>query len=95
MSEFNPADHKVDEVKAHVEEHPEDAKAVLEAEKSGENRVTLVGHLEELVANQPEAPVPSEPAAVTVAPVDQSDVKTDQVFGKDYTVTADRGYRRS
>jgi len=41
------------------------------------------------------APVPTEPEPVTVAPADQSDVKTDNVHGVDYTVTPDQGYRRS
>lgn len=41
----------------------------------------------------PEAPVPAEPAPVPVQPADQSNVKTDTVFDKDYEVTPDRGYR--
>lgn len=44
-------------------------------------------------ADSPEAPVPAEPAPVTVQPADQSDVKTDTVFDKDYEVTPERGYR--
>lgn len=46
-------------------------------------------------ADSPEAPQPSEPQAVEVSPADQSDVKTDNVLGKDYEVTAERGYRRA
>lgn len=41
----------------------------------------------------PDAPVAAEPEAVEVAPVDQSELKTDSVLGKDYEVSADRGYR--
>jgi hypothetical protein len=41
----------------------------------------------------PEAPVPAEPKPVEVSPADQSDVKTDKVFDKDYEVTPERGYR--
>lgn len=44
-------------------------------------------------ADEPKAPVPAEPAPVQVQPADQSDVKTDKVFDKDYEVTPDRGYR--
>lgn len=97
MDGFNPADHNIDEIQAHVKENPLEAKAVLEAEEArgDDARVTLVTYLQELVAGQPDVPVPVEPAAVTVAPVDQSELKTDNVFGKDYTVTPDRGYRRS
>lgn len=93
MTEYNPADHNVDDVKAHIEENPQDAKAVLEAEQSGENRVTLVEHLHGVVDGQHEAPVAAEPTAVTVAPADQSELKTDTVLGKNYEVTAERGYR--
>lgn len=44
-------------------------------------------------AETPQAPVPAEPAPVQVQPADQSNVKTDKVFDKDYEVTPDRGYR--
>lgn len=44
--------------------------------------------------DQPEPATPAEPNAVEVAPSDPN-VKTDKVFGKDYEVTAERGYRRS
>jgi hypothetical protein len=44
-------------------------------------------------ADTPEAPVPAEPQAVQVQPADQSEVKTDKVFDKDYEVTPERGYR--
>jgi hypothetical protein len=43
---YDPADDNVDEVKAHVEKNPDQAKAVLAAERKGENRKTLVEWLE-------------------------------------------------
>ena len=48
MSDFNPADHTIEEVKAHLDEHPEDSQAVLEAERArgDDARVTLVNALE-------------------------------------------------
>jgi hypothetical protein len=48
VSDFNPADHTIDEVKAHLEQHPEDADAVLAAEQArgDEARVTLLNTLE-------------------------------------------------
>lgn len=46
-------------------------------------------------ADVPQAPEPVEPAPVEVSPADQSDVKTDNIHGKDYEVTPDRGYRVS
>lgn len=39
---FNPRDHNIDEVKAYIAEHPDQTEAVLAAEESGEDRVTLV-----------------------------------------------------
>lgn len=44
--EFDPADHTIDEVKAHVNENPDQTQAVLDAELDGKNRVTLVEWLE-------------------------------------------------
>lgn len=91
--EFNPAENNIDEVKAHVQENPQDLQKVLEAEKAGKNRSTLVEHLEGLKEATPKAPVATEPAAVEVAPAEQSDVPTTKVFDKDYEVTPERGYR--
>lgn len=42
---YRPADHTVDEVKAYVTEHPDEAQTVLAAEVAGNNRVTLVDWL--------------------------------------------------
>lgn len=92
MAEFNPADSHVDEVKAYVEAHPGELAAVLEAERAGKNRSTLVSYLEELGAGAPEAPENVEPESVTVAPADQSAAN---ILGVDYTVSPDRGFRRS
>lgn len=44
--EFDPADHNVDEVNQYIQENPDDLRRVLEAEKSGKNRTTLVSSLE-------------------------------------------------
>jgi hypothetical protein len=45
---YNPADHTIDEVNEHLEQHPEDREAVLAAEKArgDEARSTLVSSLE-------------------------------------------------
>lgn len=39
---FDPSEHSVAEVKAYIEEHPEEAQAVLEAESDGKARKTLL-----------------------------------------------------
>jgi hypothetical protein len=44
---YDPDDHKVGEVKAHVEANPEQAAAILAAEQEGQNRTTLVEWLTE------------------------------------------------
>lgn len=43
---YDPGEHTVVEVQQHVEEHPEETQAVLDAERSGRNRSTLVSWLE-------------------------------------------------
>lgn len=43
---YDPGEHTVNEVKAYVEDNPDEAQAVLDAEQAGENRVTLVAWLE-------------------------------------------------
>lgn len=43
---FDPSEHTIDEVKAHVEADPGDREAVLRAERVGKNRVTLIDWLE-------------------------------------------------
>jgi hypothetical protein len=40
---FDPTEHKVEEVQAHLAEHPEDAPRVVAAEKTGRRRSTIVG----------------------------------------------------
>lgn len=42
-TQFHPGDHKVDEVKAYIALHPEDANRVIAEEKAGQARVTIVG----------------------------------------------------
>ena len=44
-SGFDPGEHTVDEVKAHVDANPDQAQAVLDAELAGKNRTTLVDWL--------------------------------------------------
>ena len=39
---FNPGDHTVEDVKAYVEAHPDDADEVYEAELAGKARTTLL-----------------------------------------------------
>lgn len=51
---FDPADGTVDEAKTFVEEHPEAAQEVLEAERDGKDRTTLTSWLEEAVDNTPD-----------------------------------------
>lgn len=84
-SEFNPSEHTVDDVHAHLKENPEDAQRVLEAEKAGKNRSTLVSGLEEQLAS---VPVAAEPKAVVVEPASAPGL-LDQ-----FEVTAERGYRK-
>lgn len=40
---FHPADHTVVEVAAYIKDHPDDADRVLDEERAGEARKTLVG----------------------------------------------------
>ena len=91
MAEFDPSDHNLDEVHAHLEKNPSEAQAVLDAEKAGKNRSTLVSELEEQLKSVPQ-PVESAPVE---AGLSATPTKTDKVFDKDYEVTPERGYRRS
>lgn len=43
---YDPADYTVEDVKAYVEDNPDERDAVLEAERGGKDRVTLVEWLE-------------------------------------------------
>lgn len=47
MTDFDPAEHTIPEVLEHIEEHPEDADAVLKAEEAGKDRTTLEEKLAE------------------------------------------------
>lgn len=40
---FDPGKHSVKEVKSYIEENPDDAERVLDAERAGQARTTLVG----------------------------------------------------
>ena len=52
-AEYDPAEHTVEEVKEYVEEHPDQAEEILEAELEGKERKTLVPALEEAVPFDP------------------------------------------
>lgn len=43
---FDPSEHNIDDVKAHVGAHPDELDAVLAAERDGKDRSTLVEWLE-------------------------------------------------
>jgi hypothetical protein len=40
---FDPGEHTVAEVEEYLEQHPDERDAVLELERSGKNRTTLIG----------------------------------------------------
>ena len=46
---YDPGDHTVDEVKIYADENPEEAQSLLDAERAGKDRTTLVSYLEALV----------------------------------------------
>ena len=50
MSDFDPAEHTAKEVIAHVEENPDEAEAIAEAEAEGKDRSTVAAAVEEAVA---------------------------------------------
>ena len=49
---FDPADNTIDEVLAHVDEHPETLDAIASAERAGKARTTLLAKLDELIAQR-------------------------------------------
>lgn len=85
MSDFNPSEHNIDDVNAHLEQNPSELQAVLDAEKSGKNRPTLVKSLEDRVAG---VPVAAESKPVEVAPAPAPGL-LDQ-----FDVSPERGHRR-
>lgn len=44
---WDPADYNIDDVKAYVEENPDERDRVLEAERTGKGRVSLIAWLEQ------------------------------------------------
>jgi hypothetical protein len=48
--DYDPADHTVDDVKAHVEANPDQADAILELELNGKGRSGLLSWLEQFTA---------------------------------------------
>lgn len=83
--DFNPSEHNIDDVNAYLEENPSQLQAVLDAEKSGKNRPTLVSSLEERASK---VAVSTEGSSVTVAPAPTPGL-LDQ-----FEVSPERGYRR-
>jgi hypothetical protein len=57
---FDPADHKADEVLAHLDAAShEEAVRVLDAEASGKDRVTITGKREEILADKQQSTPPA------------------------------------
>lgn len=48
-SNYDPSAHTVAEVVAYAQAHPEEAQAILDAEQAGQNRVTLVSQLKQML----------------------------------------------
>lgn len=91
-SDFNSVEANILDVKKYVKENPGSAQAVLDAEKArniDDQRVSLVKHLEGVLAGQ--APEPVDPPAV--APTEQGVQNTHSFFGKDYVRTPEGGFR--
>lgn len=85
MSDFNPSEHNIDDVNAHLEQNPSELQAVLDAEKAGKNRPTLVSSLEDRVAKVAQ---PAEAMPVTVAPAETPGLLSQ------FERTPERGFRR-
>lgn len=85
MADFNPSESNIADVNAYLEQNPSELQAVLDAEKAGKNRPTLVSSLEERVAG---VPVAAESKPVTVAPAPTPGLL------EQFDVSPDRGYRR-
>lgn len=49
---YDPTDHTVDEVADYAEVHPEEVERILNAEKAGKNRKTLISQLEAFLGDQ-------------------------------------------
>lgn len=96
VSDFNSVEANIPDVKKYVKENPGSAQAVLDAEKArniDDQRVSLIKHLEEVLASQAPVPEPVDPPAVTVAPTEQGVQNTHSFFGKDYVRTPEGGFR--
>lgn len=52
VSDYDPADHTVEEVKAYIGEHPEQADAILELELNGKARSGLLSFIENLTEGE-------------------------------------------
>lgn len=73
MSNYNPADHTIDEVKEYIEGHPGEAEAIRTAEETGKNRSTLMDWLKV----QPSAGPLTEEGGVTASEGQRQMVETD------------------
>ena len=92
MTDFNSVEVSIGVVKKYLAENPGAARAILDAEKArniDDQRISLIKHLEEILASQ--APEPVDPPAVT--PTEQGVQNTHSFFGKDYVRTPEGGFR--
>lgn len=98
MTEFNPKDHNIPEVEAHLKSNPNDLQAVLDAEKAGKNRPTLVSALEAQVEATPQTvgsqPVEGGAAEPTAEGTRASDRRPVPGLLDGFERTAERGFRR-
>lgn len=75
--EFNPTENSVAQVKEFVEEHPETAGDVMDAEYNGRNRKTLIAWLEEFIEAQPDGEGETEPVEPVDPDADDNDDEDD------------------
>lgn len=103
---YDPSDHTIEEVNDYLKDNPNALQHVLDAEKArgDDARVTLVDSLQSQLDERPDVPEPVEASPVEVAPAaapvsqaaaSAANAKTDKVFGQDYNVTPESGYRKS
>lgn len=71
--EFNPSEHSVADVKTFVQDNPDTASDVMDAEYNGRNRSTLVKWLEDFVNSQSDEDPDTEPEEALDADEDEED----------------------
>lgn len=91
MSEFNPADNTVADVKDHVGKNPAAVSDILAAEKArgDDARSTLVSWLEDLASKTPQS---AGPKAVDVS-AENNQAQQMRINGGNYSVDPNKGYR--